>query len=112
MVFRAADLAMKPRLSIAFGTGLIGLWMAAPPASDAGPCRHDKAHDCFQLPATLDFASAPDIANKIVSGEPDLRPPRGLEPDPPPGWQLYTGPMIGANSRVGAPTVGYYWPIH
>jgi hypothetical protein len=71
MVFRAVDLAMKPRLSIAFSTGLIGLWVAAPPASDAEPCRHDKAHDCFQLPT-----------------------------------------MTGADSRVGAPTVGHYWSIH
>jgi hypothetical protein len=103
---------MKSRLSITFGTGLLGLWIVAPSASDAGPCRHNNnLHNCFQLPASLDFSSAPGISDEIVGNEPNLRLPKKLEDDPRPASEPYTGPMIGVNSRVGGPTVGYYWSI-
>jgi hypothetical protein len=102
---------MKPRLSVALIAGLIVLWVAAPGASDAGPCRKD-ARNCFRLPATLDFSSVPDISNEIVKHEPDVRAPQKPTIDPEPASEPYTGPMIGVNSQVRAPTVGYYWSIH
>jgi hypothetical protein len=112
LMLRRAELPMKPRLSIAFGTGVIGLWIVAPSASNGGSCSHNSnLHNCFQLPARLDFSSVPEVPNEIVGGEPNLRLPQTLKDDPRPASTPYTGPMIGVNSRVGGPTVGYYWSI-
>jgi hypothetical protein len=105
---------MKPRHSIAVATGLLAVWAAAPAAADAGPCRHKTAGNCLRMPATLDFSSVPDISKEVVGDEPKDRAPRksAADVDPQPASEPYTGPMIGVNSRVGAPTVGYYWSIH
>jgi hypothetical protein len=102
---------MKARFSIALVTALIALSNAAPVPSGAGSCRHTSAQNCFSLPAKLDFSSVPEISNEIVSGEPDVGHPQKSGIDPQPAAQPYTGPMIGVNSHVGAPTIGYYWSI-
>jgi hypothetical protein len=106
-----ADLRMKPRLSVALVTALFVVWIAVAASSDAGSCRHNSGHNCFRLPATLDFSSVPDISNDIVGNQPHSRPRQRPPIDPQPAATPYTGPMIGG-SRVGVPTVGYYWSIN
>ena len=109
---RNAALQMKPRPAVALATVLLAAWTAVPLRSDAGSCRHNRAHNCFRLPATLDFSSVPDISNDIVRDQPLSRPRQKPAIDPPAAAEPYTGPMIGVDSRVRAPTVGYYWSIH
>jgi hypothetical protein len=108
---RKADLRMKSRLSVAFVTALCAAWMAAALPSDARSCRHNRSHECLKLPATLDFSSVRDISNGIAGDQPPSRTRRNRAIDPQPTANPYTGPMIG-NSRVGVPTVGYYWSIN
>jgi hypothetical protein len=108
---RPVEFWMKPRLSIAPVAALIALWLAAPTPSDGGSCRHNGSHNCFKLPATLDFSSVPDISDAIVVAEPKVRSPAKPAIEPQPASQPYTGPMLGVSSHVGAPTVGYYWSI-
>lgn len=103
---------MNSRLSIAFVTALIALSGAASMPSNAGSCHHTNSQNCFNLPAKLDFSSVPDISSEIVGDEPNVQHPQKSVIDPQPAGQPYTGPMIGVNSRVGAPTIGYYWSIH
>jgi hypothetical protein len=103
---------MRPPLPFALLTVLIALASTPAAPSEAGSCRHKGSHDCFKLPATLDFSSVPDISNRIVADEPDMRTPPKPAVDTPPAAEPYTGPMIGVNKQVGAPTVGYYWSIH
>jgi len=102
---------MKQRLSIALVAALIAPWIGGPGASDARSCRHDGSHNCFS-PAPLDFSSVPEISKEIVGSESNVRPPPAPAIDAKPAPKPYTGPMIGVNSRVGAPTAGYYWSIH
>jgi hypothetical protein len=103
-----AGLPMKPRLAI----GLVAMLIAPTAPSDAASCRHQRAHDCFKLPATLDFSSVPEISNRIVADEPASRAQQDAPVDQQPETEPYTGPMIGVASHTGAPTVGYYWSIH
>jgi hypothetical protein len=103
---------MKPRFSIALVIGLTAMRIADPASSDAGSCRHQDGRNCFKLPATLDFSSVPNISDDIVGDEPKVPAQQKRAIDPEPASEPYTGPMIGVNSRVGAPTVGYYWSIH
>ena len=107
---RNADLRMKPRLSSALVTALCAVWIAVAMPSDAGSCRHPRTHDCLKQPVTLDFSSVPQISNDIIGQQPPSRPRQNPAIDPQPAANPYTGPMIG-NSRVGVPTVGYYWSI-
>jgi hypothetical protein len=108
---RNAELRMKPRLSVALVTALFAVWIAAAVRSDAGSCRHERSHVCFKGPATLDFSSVSDISKDIVANQPHSPPRQKPAFDPQPAADPYTGPMIGS-SRVGVPTVGYYWSIH
>jgi hypothetical protein len=105
---------MKPRHTIAAATGLIVVWTAVPAAPNAGPCRHKEAGNCFKLPATLDFSSVPNVSSEVVGAEPKQQAPElpAAGDDPQPASQPYTGPMLGVDSRVRGPTVGYYWSIH
>jgi len=109
---RNADLRMKPRLSVALVTAVLAVWIALPGPSGAGSCRHNSSHTCFRLPATVDFSSVPDISNEIVGDQPQSRPRQKSVIDPPSAPNPYTGPMIGVDGRVRAPTVGYYWSIN
>jgi hypothetical protein len=102
---------MKPRLSVALVSVLGGAWIAVVVPSDAGSCRHNRSHNCFAQPAVLDFSSVPAITNDIVGNQPLSRPRQKPAIDPQPAADPYTGPIIGG-SRVGAPTVGYYWSIN
>jgi hypothetical protein len=85
--------------------------MTAALPSDAGSCRHNRSHECLKLPATLDFSSVRDISNGIAGDQPPSSTRRNRTIDPQPTANPYTGPVIG-NSRVGVPTVGYYWSIN
>jgi hypothetical protein len=90
--------------------GLSGVWVATP--VNAGPCPRDKSRDCFNIPATINFSSVPEISNKIVSEE-KIQPKPLKNPAQDPATSTpYTGPMIGTNPRPGrTPTVGYYWSL-
>ena len=85
--------------------------VCAATAVDAGPCARDKSRNCFDVPATINFSSVPEISNQIVN-EQKLKPePPKLNNDPPTPAP-YTGPMIGTSPRPGrTPTVGYYWSL-
>ena len=109
---RNADLRMKPRLSVALVTAPLAAWIAIAVPSDARSCRHNSGHNCFRLPATLNFSSVPEISNDIVGNQPRARPQQKPPIEPQPVANPYTGPMIGVESRSGAPIVGYYWSIH
>jgi hypothetical protein len=60
----------------------------------------------------LNFSSVPEISNDIVGNQPHARPRQKPPIDPQRAANPYTGPMIGVESRSGAPIVGYYWSIH
>jgi hypothetical protein len=100
---------MKVWLPTALAFGLSAVWVAT--AVDAGSCARDKSRNCFDLPATINFSSVPEISNQIVDEEkikqaPLKNPAEGSTSTP------YTGPMIGTNPRPGrTPTVGYYWSL-
>jgi hypothetical protein len=100
---------MKVWVPASFAFALSAAWVAT--AVDAGPCARDKSRNCFDLPATINFSSVPEISNQIVSEEkikqtPLKNPAEGATPTP------YTGPMIGTSPRPGrTPTVGYYWSL-
>ena len=100
---------MKVWVPTALVFGLSAVWVAT--AVEAGPCARDKSSNCFDLPATINFSSVPEISNRIVSEEkinqaPLKNPADGSTSTP------YTGPMIGTNPRPGrTPTVGYYWSL-
>src|SRR5271165_1872619 len=89
---------------------LSAAWAAT--AVDAGPCARDKSRNCFDLPATINFSSVPEISNQIVNEE-KIRPPPLKNPaEGSPTSTPYTGPMIGTSPRPGrTPTVGYYWSL-
>jgi hypothetical protein len=78
-------------------------------AVNAGSCAPGSTHNCFNIPATIDFSSVPEISKQIVgevrSGEKQTQPT--VEPPAP-----YTGPIFGASPRPGrVPTVGYHWSL-
>jgi len=99
---------MRVRVPVALVFGLSGVWAAT--SVNAGPCARDKSRDCFDVPATINFSSVPEISNKIVSEE-KIQPKPLKNPDPATSTP-YTGPMIGTNPRPGrTPTVGYYWSL-
>jgi hypothetical protein len=104
---------MKLALVIRLGAASIALaGIASTPPAGAASCRHQKAHNCFKLPATLDFSPVPEISTRIVGNEPNLRVPQDELLEQQPATKSYTGPMIGVVNHVGAPEVGYYWSIH
>jgi hypothetical protein len=89
---------------------LSGIWGAMP--ADAGPCARDKSRDCFDVPATINFSSVPEISNKIVNQEKIEPKPLKNPAQDPAASTPYTGPMIGTSPRPGrTPTVGYYWSL-
>jgi hypothetical protein len=99
---------MKVRVpaSLAFALSVV----LAATAVDAGPCARDKSRNCFDLPATINFSSVPEISNQIV-GEEKINQQPLKNPDSSTSTP-YTGPMIGTNPRPGrTPTVGYYWSL-
>ena len=80
-------------------------------AVNAGSCGPGSTHDCFNLPATIDFSSVLEISKQIVgevkSKEKQAQPT--FEPPPP---APYTGPIFEASPRPGrVPTVGYHWSL-
>ena len=99
---------MRVWVSAALVFGLSGVWAAT--SVNAGPCARDKSRDCFDVPATINFSSVPEISNKIVSEE--MIQPKPLKNPDSATSTPYTGPMIGTNPRPGrTPTVGYYWSL-
>src|SRR5215472_8024087 len=100
---------MRVRIPTALAFGLSAVWVAT--AVDAGPCARDQSRTCFDLPATINFSSVPEISNQIVAEEkikqaPLKNPAEGSTSTP------YTGPIIGTSPRPGrTPTVGYYWSL-
>ena len=101
---------MKVWISTALVFGLSAVWVAT--TVDAGSCARDKSHNCFDLPATINFSSVPEISKRIVGEEqvqqqPLKNPAEGSSTSTP-----YTGPIIGASPRPGrTPTVGYHWSL-
>jgi hypothetical protein len=93
-------------------TAIVGALSALLGVTDAkaGPCPGNKSQNCFEVPATINFNSVPEISDRIVNEE-KIQP--GPQKDPTDGASKpYTGPMIGTNPRPGrSPTVGYYWSL-
>jgi hypothetical protein len=79
---------------------------------NAGPCAPGNTHNCFNVPATIDFSSVPEISKQIVSQE-KTGPPQQQKPAfEPPAATPYTGPIFGASPLPGrTPTVGYSWSL-
>jgi hypothetical protein len=84
--------------------------IVAASTADAASCRAKKNHNCFDTPTTVNFNSVPDISKQIVSAEPEALKPNTTTVEAPP-ITTYTGPTVGVNSMVHAPTVGYYWSL-
>jgi hypothetical protein len=84
----------------------VGAWTAA----DAASCRSKKSQNCFDAPATVNFSTVPDISKQIVNEEPAAHQPTTSVLEAPP-ITSYTGPTVGVDSMVHAPTVGYYWSL-
>ena len=86
--------------------------VSAATAVQAGSCTSDNSRNCFNVPATINFSSVPEISNQIV-GEEKLKQNFQITPSKDePGATPYTGPMISTNPRPGrTPTVGYYWSL-
>jgi hypothetical protein len=82
---------------------------AASPA-DAASCRAKKGQTCFNSPAAINFGSVSDISREIVGAETAATAPHKTVLEAPP-ITTYTGPTVGVNSMVHAPTVGYYWSL-
>lgn len=79
-------------------------------AADAASCATRKSRDCFDAPAMVNFSAVPDISRQIVSAEPDAAKPKKSVVEAPP-ITTYTGPTVGVDSMIHAPTVGYYWSL-
>ena len=85
------------------------VWAAA--AVKAEPCSRDKSRNCFNLPATINFSSVPEISNQIVSQEKPQQLPKNPAQTQP-GSAPYTGPIIGVSPLRGKiPTVGFSWSL-
>jgi hypothetical protein len=80
-------------------------------AVNAGSCAPGDTHNCFNIPATIDFSSVPEISKQIVTEE--KTGPQQQQPKfEPPAAAPYTGPIFGVNPRPGrTPTVGYSWSL-
>jgi len=78
---------------------------------NAGPCAPGTTHNCFNIPATINFSSVPEISNQIVSQEKTSL--KQQQPTfEPPAQAPYTGPIFGASPRPGrTPTIGYSWSL-
>jgi len=78
---------------------------------NAGPCAPGTIHNCFNIPATVNFSSVPEISNQIVGQEKTGQ--KQQQPTfEPPAQAPYTGPIFGASPRPGrTPTVGYSWSL-
>jgi hypothetical protein len=83
--------------------------LAAASTTDAASCRA-RNNNCFDAPAAVSFSSVRDISQQIVSAEPEAAKPKKSVVEAPP-ITTYTGPTVGVDSMVHAPTVGYYWSL-
>ena len=84
-------------------------WATA--AAKAEPCAHDKSRNCFNLPATINFSSVPEISKQIVNQEKPQQLPKNPAKTEP-GTAPYTGPIIGVSPLRGKiPTVGFSWSL-
>jgi len=78
---------------------------------NAGPCAPGSTHNCFNIPATIDFSSVPEISKQIASQE-KTGQKQNQPAFEPPAPAPYTGPIFGASPRPGrTPTVGYSWSL-
>lgn len=85
--------------------------MSAITAVKAGPCTPGSTRNCFNIPATIDFGSVPEISKQIVSEENTDQ--KQKQPTSQPSTPAsYTGPIFGASPRPGrTPVVGYSWSL-
>jgi hypothetical protein len=101
---------MKVWVPTALLFGLSAVWAAT--AVHAGPCAREEARNCFDVPATINFGSVPEISDQIVREEKIKQKPVTNPAQDPATSTPYTGPMIGTSPRPGrTPTVGYYWSL-
>jgi hypothetical protein len=85
--------------------------MAPIAAVNAGPCAPGSTHNCFNIPATINFSSVPEISKQIVSEEKTGQKPQHPAVEPP-APAPYTGPIFGVSPRPGrVPIVGYNWSL-
>ena len=101
---------MKVWVPTALVFGLSAVLVAT--TAEAGPCPRDKSRNCFDLPATINFSSVPEISKQIVGEEKINQAPLKNPADGSSTSTPYTGPMIGVSPRPGRmPTVGYHWSL-
>jgi hypothetical protein len=80
-------------------------------AVNAGSCGPGSTPNCFNIPATIDFSSVPEISKQIVSEEKSGQKQKQPTGEPP-AAAPYTGPIFGASPRPGrTPVVGYSWSL-
>jgi hypothetical protein len=82
----------------------------APSALTLASCPPKASRYCLEAPPTISLSSVPDISKEIVSEEPKSEKPVTQTLEAPP-ITTYTGPMVGVDTMVRAPTVGYYWSL-
>jgi hypothetical protein len=83
---------------------------SAAATADAASCGPRTSRKCLDAPSTINFGSVSDISKQIVSEEPGVAKPSTQTLEAPP-ITTYTGPTVGVNTMVRAPTVGYYWSL-
>ncbi|HTV44117.1 MAG TPA: hypothetical protein VMF05_02275 [Stellaceae bacterium] len=98
---------MKPWLLSVVTVALVAVALAP---AEAAHCAAKGSRKCLDGPAAVNLSSVPDISKQIVSEEPTAAQPVSHTLDAPP-ITTYTGPIVGVNSMVHAPTVGYYWSL-
>src|SRR5260370_41421288 len=72
--------------------------MSAITAVKAGPCTPGSTRNCFNIPATIDFGSVPEISKQIVSEE-NTDQKQKHPTSPPATPDTYTRPTFRARHR-------------
>lgn len=105
--------AGEAQMSAWIATALAVATVAVSPITrvNAGPCAPGSTRNCFNIPATIDFSSVPEISKQIASQE-KIGQKQQAPTFEPPAAAPYTGPIFGASPLPGrTPTVGYSWSL-
>jgi hypothetical protein len=73
-------------------------------------CAVNSSHKCADAGSPINLNSVPDIASKIVDGEP-IGSKQAKSAAGPIAPAPYSGPIVGVTSGKPAPKVGYSWSL-